>query len=244
MFLHGILGRWRNFRAISQAFQESHAVLLYDQRGHGQSLYQKPYSIHRLAVDLKELLSNLHWDKASLVGHSLGGYVALAFSALYPQCVEKTVIVDSSPWPLKEQGEKISQLIKNLPDRFANTDTVREFFKKAVERGDFSQTMADFLRGALQKSADKPIQFLFDKQNLPELIADVRQEDWPALIKKQQSPGLILRGERSAHFLKSDFERAGLLNPLFQIKEIKNSGHWIHADQPQAFIQTAQGFLY
>ena len=243
VFIHGILGFWRNFYSLSHTLKTSHISLLYDQRGHGQSFHKGPYTVRRLAQDLKDLLKSLNWNKAVLVGHSLGGYVSYLFAHSYPECVEKMVIVDASPWPLESQKERIKDILSHLPLSFPDRLSARDFFKEAVEKGLFSKAMAEFLMASLEKHSQGPVKFLFDRQGLWELLENAGEDDYPSLIKTLKIPTLVLRGEHSGHFLQSDFEKNLKLNPLLVGKEIKSSGHWLHTEQPKAFVEALKEFL-
>ena len=243
VFIHGILGFWRNFYSISQAFKKNHTCLLYDQRGHGLSAHRKPYTTGQLVQDLKNLLEDLNWDKTILIGHSLGGHIAYLFAHRYPECVQKMIIVDASPWPLEEQKEKIKNILTHLPISFSNRIKARDFFKQAVQTNVFSKTMADFLMASLTKNSQGTVEFVFDRKGLLNLLDNVRENNNSSLIKTLKTPTLVLRGEHSTHFLRSDFERNLRLNPLIIGKEIKNSGHWIHYEQAQTFIKVLKEFL-
>ena len=244
VFIHGILGFWRNFYSISQAFKQTHTCLLYDQRGHGQSAHREPYTAEQLTQDLKSLLEDLKWDKTILIGHSLGGYIAYLFAHHYPECVQKMVIVDTSPWPLEEQKERIKNILLRLPFSFPNRLKARDFFKKAGKTNVFSKTMADFLMASLTKNSQGPVKFVFDRKGLLSLLDNVRESDNSSLIKTLKTPTLVLRGAHSTHFLQSDFEKNLKLNPLIIGKEIENSGHWLHYEQPQIFIKVLKEFLF
>ena len=243
VFVHGILGYWRNFYSISQAFKENYSCLLYDQRGHGLSFHKKPYTVEELAQDLKELLEFLKLKSVILVGHSLGGWVCSYLAYKEPDLVEKLIVIDSSPWPKDSTGDEIKQILSYLPEAFTSRETAREFFKQAVKEQIFSQQLSQFLMGSLEKESTKAVRFLFDKKGLFQLLSAIRQLDFSLMINQFKSPVLFLRGERSSHFSKSDLERTLKLNPLIKGIEIKDSGHWLHAEQPQAFIKAVKSFL-
>ncbi len=243
VFIHGILGFWRNFYSASHALKPKHKSLLYDQRGHGRSFHSEPYTVKQLALDLKNMLDFLNWPRVSLVGHSLGGYVALLFAKKFPDRVQKIVIVDSSPWPLASAGKQIEDILFKLPDSFPHRRQGRDFFKKAVAKGLFSRSMADFLMASLNNPAKGPVRFLFDREGLLKLLPDVRRANYPSILSRLKIPILILRGEHSTHFLRSDFEKSLKLNPQIIGKEVKESGHWLNFEQLQIFIQLLKEFL-
>lgn len=243
VFIHGILGFWRNFYSISKTFTSTHTVLLYDQRGHGRSFHKGPYTLRQFVLDLKQLLTELKWKQVTLIGHSLGGYVSYLFAHQYPHLIKKMVIVDASPWPPEIQRKKIQNILLNLPSSFSDRNQAKDFFKQAVEKNVFSKTIASFLMASLEKKSQKTLEFLFDREGLLKLLKNVRKYDIFSFAKDIQIPSLILRGENSHHFLHKDFEKILQLNPFFTGKEIKNSGHWLHSEQPQIFIKCLKDFL-
>ena len=243
VFVHGILGYWRNFYSISQAFKEDYSCLLYDQRGHGLSFHKWPYTVEELAQDLKELLEFLKLKPVVLAGHSLGGWVCSYLAYKAPDLVEKLIVIDSSPWPKQSAGDEIKQILSYLPEGFVSREKAREFFNQAVEEQVFSQELSHFLMGSLEKESTGSVRFLFDKKGLFQLLSAVRKLDYPSIIRQVKIPCLFLRGERSSHFSKEDLEKTVTLNPAIKGHEIKNSGHWLHAEQPQAFIKKVKHFL-
>jgi pimeloyl-ACP methyl ester carboxylesterase len=104
------MGYALNFRRIAREFEATHRVLAYDQRGHGRSFHADlaaepdAYSPERMADDLRLILDDLGWSRIRLVGHSMGGRVALTFAALYPERVESLVIVDIGPEMIEVAG--------------------------------------------------------------------------------------------------------------------------------------------
>ena len=241
VFLHGLLGFWRNFYSISKSFQKNYNCLLYDQRGHGDSPHYSSYKIEEFAEDLKPLI--LNFSPANLIAHSLGGYIATYFSYKNPHLVEKLILIDSCPWPNKETGGEIIQLIQSLPESFENRESAKAFFDKMVQNKQLSQTMNFFLMANLKKESTGFMKFKFDKKGLVNVPLEVRNWDYPSLLKSLKIPVLFLRGEFSKHFSKSDFEKTKKLNPLIQAIEIPDSGHWLHAQQTQKVTQILKEFL-
>ena len=252
IFIHGALGFNRNFNSISEALKEKHKSLLYDQRGHGKSFHAEPYTVEQLAKDLNELLDKLSFSKPSLVGHSLGGFVALVFASLYPEKINKLVIVDSSPVPSKDRGEEIINRIKNLPAYFKDYEEARHYFHEEVENKNLTKVMADFLFANLSSLVSKKdttlknenaVFFQFDRQGVIDLIKDTRNYNYWPIIKNLKCPTLYLRGENSTHFFKEDFDKVVKSNPVIQGISVKAAGHWLHHEQPKVFIETLKHFL-
>ena len=243
VFSHGILGYWRNFYSISQAFKEDYTCLLYDQRGHGLSFHADSYTVEKLAQDLKELLEFLKLKSVVLTGHSLGGWVCLYLAYKEPDLVKKLIVVDSSPWPKESAGDEIKRILSYLPDSFSSREKAREFFNQSVKEAVFSQNLSHFLMGSLEKKSEGAVRFLFDKKGLFQLLSAVRRLDYPSMIHQLKIPILFLRGEQSSHFSKTDLAQTLKLNSLIQGVEIKDSGHWLHAEQPQEFVQAVKNFL-
>lgn len=245
VFIHGLLGFWRNFYSVSQAFKNDYISLLYDQRGHGLSFHGGPYTIEQFALDLKDILDHLKWHSVALVGHSLGGYISYLFAYKHPEYVKKMLVVDSNPWPLPQTGDNIKSLLLSLPPFFDDRAQAGIFFKKSVENNTLSKATAGLLMANLEKNNKGPVKFLFDTQGILESLKSIREQqpNYPSMIKKLQIPTLILRGKNSPYFLESNFKKALTLNPLVIGKEIKNSQHWIHSEQPQAFKKILKNFL-
>lgn len=245
VFIHGILGFWRNFYSIGQELKNNYTVILYDQRGHGRSFHQEPYTLKHLAGDLKELLNFLKYQPVTLIGHSLGAYVSYVFASQYPEYVKQIVAVDGSPWPLESSRKKIENILSKLPLSFTDRIQANLFFKQAVAKKNLSQPIANLLMSSLEKNTQDSVKFLFDIPGLLNFVSHIQEEDWTyaSAIKSLKIPLLILRGKKSTHFLKSDFEKTLKLNPLIIGKEIEDSGHWIHAEQPQKFMKALKEFL-
>lgn len=247
VFIHGALGFARNFLSIARALKENHTTLIYDQRGHGKSLKAPPYTLLQLTEDLKYLVSFFQVrEKVSFIGHSLGGYVSLLFAQKYPEKVRKLIIVDSSPHPSPIGFQKINRILKELPASFAGPEEGKSFFKARVEEGVFSETVGEFLHANLIKNPQSNVmEFAFDREGLLKLLPDVRAYNFWRIIKDLKCPALFLRGEVSSHFMKEDFEKLKLENPVFiKAEEIPGAGHWLHQEKKKLFIEKVKSFLF
>ena len=241
VFLHGLLGFHRNFHSIALALEKDYESLLYDQRFHGRSVKEGPFTLERLALDLKELLDHLGLKKIYLVGHSLGGYVGAYFTHLYQDYVEKLVIVDSNPWPKKERFEEIETMLKLLPSSFKSREEMEAFFEEKVEKGEIVRRMAGFLKASIDRGT---LSFVFNPPDILKLLEDTRRVKPLPVLEKITSPTLILRGERSNYFESEEFLRLKSLNlKNYSLLEIKGAAHWIHSDKPLEFKKALLQFF-
>ena len=241
VFVHGLLGFHRNFFSIARSLEEDYQSLLYDQRFHGKSKKEGPFTLERLALDLKELLDSFHLKGIHLVGHSLGGYVAAYFTANYPEYVRRLVIVDSNPWPMEERFNEIKGMLSLLPEKFEKKEDMQAFFKQKVEQGLIKDKMASFLKASVDRES---LRFFFHPPDILKLLEDTRSIEPVPVLKTIKTKTLFLRGENSTYFPLPDFEKLKALGlKSFLLLEIKGSAHWIHSDQPEAFKQALLKFF-
>ena len=131
IFLHGVLGSSEIWKPQVSYFKNQRRIIILDLRGHGQS--DKPrgkYSITQFSDDLHALMKNLDVEKAIIIGHSLGGMVALRFTLDYQDMVDKLVLIDSTAKPASSFGRRLLlSLSKSLMDI-----SYRSFLKIYVSR--------------------------------------------------------------------------------------------------------------
>ena len=97
IILHGLLGMLDNWKTFARKLSENYWVILVDQRNHGKSFHSDEFSYDLLAEDLKTLMDSLFIPRAHLIGHSMGGKTVMRFAELYPDQVDKAIVVDISP---------------------------------------------------------------------------------------------------------------------------------------------------
>lgn len=248
VFLHGLMGSAANWRKITQAFEQERQILTYDQRGHGRSF--KPlsgYAPEDYAEDLLQILAELGWEKIQLVGHSMGGRNALSFANKYPEKVSHLVIEDIGPEASREAVERIKKLIALVPTPFANKQKAKEFllhdFVQKISYNAHAKTLAQYFYTNIEEKPDGTADWRFYKPGILESMHLGRQEDRWDLVKNLKMPTLWLRGANTEELPKEIYGRILLENPLIKGIEIPQAGHWVHFDQPEAFVKALKEFL-
>jgi esterase len=242
------MGSLSNWRKITPAFENDYQILTFDQRGHGQSFKPETgYAPADFAGDLLEIVIELGWEKINLVGHSMGGRNALEFAHLFPQRTEKLVIEDITPGTGRDAMLAIEKLIELVPTPFPTRISARTFFDSTYENlisfHPQPRVISRFLYSNLEEKPNGEWDFRFFKKGILEALhAGHAQNRWET-VEKLPMPVLWMRGEISTDLSRPVFEEILQRNPHVRGVEIAGAGHWIHFDQPSAFIAALKDFL-
>jgi pimeloyl-ACP methyl ester carboxylesterase len=176
-------------------------------------------------------------EKASFLGHSMGGKTVMKFALTYPEMVNKLVVADIAPRPYPVHHQTILEGlnavdIKNLSSRKEAEDKLTEFIS---ERG---------VRQFLLKNLTRKEGAFAWKINLPVITKQIENVGEEITSGKPFSgPALFMGGANSDYIKSSDKEDIENLFPDNHIIHIKNTGHWLHAEQPEAVVATLNAFL-
>lgn len=238
IILHGVFGMLDNWQTLGKRFAEHFTVLLVDQRNHGRSPHHPDFNYRLLAEDLHEFMES-HWVyKAHFIGHSMGGKTAMQFAFDYPDIVDKLVVADISPKAYPYRHTHIFDALESLDlNRLGGREEAEQHLRTYLD----DESEVQFLLKNL--SRDKEGGFRL-KMNLPALRA--HYDDILAPVHSAvpfDGDTLFVRGGNSNHIPDSDWPLIQTLFPKAILKTIPNAGHWLHADQPEAFYDTVMDFL-
>ena len=239
LILHGFLGMSDNWKTLgAQYAQNGYQVHLLDLRNHGRSLHSEEFNYDIMVQDVYEycLVNNL--EKVALIGHSMGGKVAMLFAATYPDRVEKLIVADIGPkfYPQHHQSILAGLNAVDFTKKPSRTD-VEEILSNYVTDFDTRQ----FLLKSLFWETTGQLAFRF---NL--LIFNKKIDEIGVAIPEESffdKPTLFLRGANSNYILEEDFETIISSFPFAKIITIKNAGHWLHAENPKDFFQETISYL-
>lgn len=241
VFLHGLMGFAANWGKIWPHFQDTRPVLVLDQRGHGKSF--KPdhgYGPSDYAGDLRLLLDSLGWKKVFVVGHSMGGRVALRFATEYPNMTEALILEDSGMEANPIRVEWIKGLLGKAPTPFPNRETAKKYFDTEYA----SDLMTGgFLFSNLVASENGEMDWRFHKGGMVETIEKGRATEAMKELGVLTLPTLIIRGEKSKEFPRAEAERMAALRTTITLEEIPEAGHFVHAEKPQEFCAILERFI-
>jgi pimeloyl-ACP methyl ester carboxylesterase len=246
LLLHGFTSHAHTWDAFAQATCARFHVLALDQRGHGDSEWAKDgaYRVDDHAADIAAFHEHLGLPPVLLVGLSMGGRNAIAFTAQYPQKVKKLVIVDIGPDIAPQGAERVRRMAGEAPEEFASPDDAIAYLKQflthpAAEAALRQRVTHGLKRLPTGKYAWKYDVFLRQQRRQGTMPA---VDLWPA-VQQIRVPTLIVRGGDSDIFTPETARRMQSYIPGSQVVEIPGAGHSVPADAPAAFAETVQTFL-
>ena len=245
-FLHGLFGQGRNWTSVAKALADEYRLILVDLPNHGRSGWTESFSYPEMASAVASLLDGqAAGDQVSVVGHSMGGKVAMALALLHPEVVERLCVVDVSPVPTSGVSAFAAYVagmrsldLERLPDRASADAHLQPYVPDPVIRS--------FLLQNLRRDGDR-----WRWQMNLALLGDELDTvgGWPDLTaepyRAQPYPGPVLwvRGSRSDYVQPAHAPVMRALFPRVRSVVVKEAGHWVHADQPEVFASLVRRFL-
>lgn len=244
VILHGLMGNSVNFQKIASLIQDRRVFAL-DLRNHGDSPHSEDMSLDAMVDDLLQLLDAKGFDQVSLLGHSLGGKVAMAAALSSPNRVAKLIVADIAPvdYSVSEHSsfDQIQQLLLALNNMPLTPGLTRRAASEALEADIPDEAMRQFLLTNLTIKDGAPrwrVNLPVILQQLPQLKTFSHTGCGPYL-----GPTLFIRGERSDYILPEHAPAMQRLFPHHTLQTIPNAGHWVHAEAPKEFSSVLLRFL-
>ncbi|EFQ84011.1 hydrolase, alpha/beta domain protein [Aeromicrobium marinum DSM 15272] len=241
VFLHGLFGQGRNFTAIAKALVPDFRSLLVDLPNHGRSGWTDDVDYEHVADLVADHLREGVAAEAPvhLVGHSMGGKVAMVLALRHPDLVDRLVVVDISPVDSPESSE-----FAHLLDSLAAVD-----LSTLTRRGEADERLTGPIgdarvRGFLLQNLRESNGAFAWQANLAVLrdgLAEIG--DFPRVDGVFERPVLWISGERSPYVQDAHEPEMRRLFPLTRLVTIKGAGHWVHAEEPDTFVTALRVFL-
>lgn len=254
LILHGLLGSAGNWRTTAPKLSSRRRLLSLDVRNHGASPHVDDMRFGSCAADVLRLMDKKGIDKAIVLGHSLGGKIAMATGLLNPDRVLSVVSVDMSPedYRLTDDGwtgvSDIVHACAAVPmDGLRSRSEVDAFLKPLVR--DFSTrafVMQNVVVAARDEANGERQQVVSWRCNLPVLqraLPRIAGFDVQAEVAPYLHPALFIGGGRSPYLTEKQAPRVRQLFPQAEIVTIPDAGHWVHVEKPKEFVDIVRNFL-
>lgn len=236
VILHGLLGSSDNWQTLGARWAEERPVVLVDQRNHGRSPHHPSHTYPDMVVDLLDTLNALGIEQADLLGHSMGGKTVMHFADRHPSRCRRLLVADMAPIAYPPHHTPLFDALAALDlggfERRPDVDAA--LAKRIPEAG-----VRQFLLKGLYRAA--PDRFAW-RYNLPVLRRHLADMTAFLPLGTVHCPTLALYGTRSDYVVGRGLEALTAHFPNLQCVPIE-AGHWLHAEQPEAFHDAVAAFL-
>ncbi len=236
LIIHGFFASSRNWRQIAKKLAEYYHVYVLDMRNHGESAHALEMNYPEMAADIELFLDTHNIEVAHFIGHSMGGKAVMWFALQHPERINQLGIVDISPVNYRHSFDNLIGALQALPlEKLTNRKQADDFLSGPIPEASFRQFL---LQNLVLKEGKYLWRIDLDifAQTADNIIAF---PDTQALIAYAGNV-LFLGGEMSDYIKE---ESVYALFPKAEIKTIAQAGHWVHAQQPEAFCQAVHDFL-
>lgn len=239
VFLHGLFGQGKNFGSIATGLADVATSYLVDLPNHGRSPWTETFSLDNQAAEVANWLHQRFDEPVTVVGHSLGGKIAMRVALRAPELVENLMVVDISPARNVEAAQFVN-LVAAL--RQLDLEKVRSRTQADDELEELipDRTVRRFLLQNLHHKGG----LWYWLPNL-DLLADSLHAvgGWPAIDGEFDGPTVWVAGGRSPYIRAEHAEAMQRLFPRVRQVTLKNAAHWVHADEPGAFTTIVRMLL-
>lgn len=237
LIMHGLFGTSDNWNTLAKKYGEHFTTYTLDLRNHGQSPHSETWNYDVMADDVIELLKTENISSAHIMGHSMGGKVAMLVAGKYSTFINKLIVSDIAPKYYAPHHDENLEAINGLD---LNAITSRKEAEAYMQSKLKDVGVRLFLLKNLYWKEDK----LAWRCNLPVITRNI--ENVGAALAKDaffEGPTLFIRGEKSNYILDSDIDDILEHFPNTILKTVENAGHWIHADKPTEYLKETLSFL-
>ena len=237
IILHGLFGSSDNWRGIAKQLATATQVIRVDLPNHGQSTHSDDISYDLMADDVIELMADLNLQQADVIGHSIGGKVAMTLAVRYPEKIRRLVVVDMAPKSYSDRHSDIFEALLALD--------LSQFSKRSDIDAALANTIADkairqFLLMNLALT-DGKLRWRINLQGLSDHYSQLLQPVCEG--QRVEQPALFLRGGLSNYIEQGDEVMIKQTFRNSDITIVDQAGHWIHAERPDLFLSYVKRFF-
>lgn len=237
--MHGYLGMSDNWKGFARNLSEiGYEVHLLDLRNHGRSFHSSQWSYEYMVQDVVRYMDYHGICDAVVLGHSMGGKVAMNLATMFPSRVDKLIVADIAPKFYPAHHQEIFEALNKVdfsvkPSRSEVDEIISRYIK------DVSTKM--FLLKSLYWVEPEQLGFRFNLDvfnDNPDVVGVGLDKD-----SVYQGDSLFIRGGASDYIKEEDFEDIILHFPLAKVLTIQGAGHWLHAQEPEIFLDYVKDFV-
>lgn len=237
--IHGLFGSLDNWQTLARQWSHSFRVLSLDVRNHGRSPHYNSMSYDEMIDDIIEVLNFLKIENTVILGHSMGGKIAMHLAGIYPERIQKLIIADVAPFAYEPKHNEIFEILSSIQfEKYENRKDIEQYILSKMPN-DFA-TAQFILKNIKRNEESMAFEFKFNlnvlKRSYQNIISYVPNKGYKENV-------LFLAGEKSDYISSSTTIHLFDLYPNAEIEIIKNAGHWIHAENPSEVYEKVKEFI-
>jgi len=236
LIAHGLFGSGRNWRAIARRLSADRLVVTVDMRNHADSFWDDDHSYDALADDLEKTLGTID-GPVDVLGHSMGGKAAMVLALRNPANLNRLMVADIAPVAYEHSQISNIDIMRGLD---LSQITRRSEADEALKAQLPEEATRAFLLQSLVLSGDEKrwsLNLNALAQNMDHIVG------FPDVTGRCENKIVFIKGGASDYILPSHMDRIHNLFPNATLVEIPNAAHWVHAENPRAFIEVVADFL-
>jgi esterase len=237
--LHGLFGAGGNWHTMSRSvFADLRHVVVPDLRNHGQSPHSSRMDYESMASDVEEVWDRLNLPASDVVGHSMGGKVAMQLALTLPDRVSRLVVVDIAPRSYPPRHVDIIEALRGArPADKASRSEVENALSLYIP----NHAVRQFLLKNLRRTTTGSYEWMVSLDDI-EASYD-RISGGLSALSTYDGPALFIRGGLSDYIQDDDYEVIRAYFPAAEVATIPKASHWVHADAKDAFAELVSEFL-
>lgn len=238
VIVHGLFGTLDNWQSLSRKWSETYFVISLDVRNHGRSFHSDHMEFVECAEDILKVLEAEGIELCHIIGHSMGGKIAMEFAAQYSHRLMSLIIIDVAPYPYTPHHTEVLNMLSTIClDHYAS----RQDIELAISNHLNDPSIVQFMMKNIKRNEEN-LQFEW-KFNQCVLL-----DNYTNIIQFMPSNGysgrtLFIGGDKSDYITKNTSIYIFDLYPNAEIEFVSNAGHWVHADNPDELSSLIFNFL-
>ncbi len=239
VILHGLFGSSANWRGIAKALSNDYQVIIPDLRNHGNSFHQDRMGYHDMAQDVAELINVLNLSDIIVVGHSMGGKVAMTLALMNNPIISGYVFADIAPVNYQHDFSLLIEAMKALPlTSIKNRQQAEQLLLEKIHKPGLVKFIAqNIIR------TNQGFRWRINLDAIEANISAILQFPDDLKGKQCQQPSLFIGGANSP-YMKDIYNKAIFdYFPATEIIMLEDAGHWLHSDKPKEFIGSITDFI-
>lgn len=240
IILHGLFGQSDNWNTLAKRFADAgFRVFTVDQRNHGLSPHSDVWDYQSMAEDINFFIQQHQLENPILLGHSMGGKTVMFFELLFTGIAKKIIVADIAPRAYEPHHDAVLKALNSVKfDEITTRKQAEEILNRHIT--DFS-TRQFLLKNIYWKDSENN---LMDWRFNLKIITKEYDNIGVAIPEGSSDvKTLFIKGEKSHYITNADLKDIERHFPNYQLKEIKNAGHWVHAEKPNDFFEVVMDFI-